>query len=67
MHKSEQHSRLRFIDFILHWEGQLQNKQLVAQFGISRQQAWQDLQRYAELYPANLQPVVPNKAYRCSP
>ena len=66
MHKSEQQSRLRFIDFILHWEGQLQNKQLVAQFGISRQQAWQDLQRYAELYPANLQPVVPNKAYRAS-
>ncbi|MCH8536427.1 MAG: WYL domain-containing protein [Alkalimonas sp.] len=67
MQKSEQQSRLRFIDFLLHWEGKAQNKQLVAQFGISRQQAWQDLHQYAQLAPANLLPHVQAKPYHASP
>ena len=66
MHKSEQQSRLRFIEFILYWQGHIHNKQLVTQFGISRQQAWQDLQRYAELVPANLQPLQQHKPYQAA-
>ena len=46
MQKLDQQSRLAFIDFILHWEGEIQIKTLTAQFSISRQQAWQDVRFY---------------------
>jgi hypothetical protein len=63
MHKSEQHSRLKFIDFLLYWDGKIKNKQLINQFGISRQQAWQDLHEYAARHPDNIQD---NKNYIAS-
>lgn len=67
MNKSDQHSRLVFIDFVLYWDGAVQNRQLTYQFGISRQQAWQDLQCYAERFPANIAINIPNKPYCASP
>ncbi len=51
MTSSNQLNRMQFIEFILYWEGSIQNKDLVRQFGISRQKAWQDLLLYRKNHP----------------
>ncbi|MCE9686507.1 WYL domain-containing protein [Shewanella sp. AS16] len=54
MAKDNLSQRLLFIELLAWWEGAVSNKQLMTQFGVSRQQAYQDLKTYAERYPHNL-------------
>lgn len=49
-----QESRLQFIDFRLRWEGCLNRKDLMQQFGVSVPQASLDIAKYSELAPSNL-------------
>lgn len=46
--------RLLFIELLAWWEGTVSNKQLQDEFGISRQQAYQDLKCYQQENPDNL-------------
>jgi hypothetical protein len=47
--------RFWFIELIAWWEGQVNNKHLVKQFQITRQQAYADIKKYIKAYPDNLQ------------
>lgn len=40
------------------WQGYVRNKDLQKQFGITRQQAYQDIRAYQQLYPERLQKMV---------
>jgi len=58
--------RLEFIDFRLFWEGEINRSALTRQFGISIQQASNDLKRYEELAPGNLAYDKTQKRYMSS-
>jgi hypothetical protein len=47
--------RLHFIEPLAKWEGGIGSQQLMVQFGISRQQAYQDLKTYLLQHPQNMQ------------
>jgi hypothetical protein len=46
--------RLEFVEFRLYWEGRVNRRDLIDQFGISHQQATTDLERYAGIAPRNI-------------
>ncbi|NKF51191.1 WYL domain-containing protein [Shewanella sp. WXL01] len=46
--------RFLFIELLAWWQGCVQNKDVVSQFAISRQQAYQDLKDYQNTHPDNL-------------
>lgn len=46
--------RLEFIDFRLFWEGQINRSDIMEQFGVSVPQASNDLSKYQEVAPKNL-------------
>lgn len=53
--------RFYFIELLAWWKGNIGNKQLINQFAISRQQAYQDLKSHLDRYPNSL--VRTAKAY----
>lgn len=55
--------RLEFIDFRLFWEGAINRSDLVGQFDVSVPQASNDLSRYEQLAPGNLQYDKSEKRY----
>lgn len=55
--------RLEFIEFRLFWEGRINRKDLIAQFGISIPQCSTDLTQYQELAPGNMVYDTRVKAY----
>lgn len=55
MDKYTSADRLRFIELIAFWEGGINSRDLIRQFGISRQQAGIDIANYKKQTPANLQ------------
>ena len=60
--KHEVHLRLRAIELIAHWEGRLITTQLMEWFGITRQQASADINRYNTQF--NVQSLVHNAAVK---
>lgn len=60
--KHEVHLRLRAIELIAHWEGRLITTQLMEWFGITRQQASADINRYNTEF--NVQSLVHNAAVK---
>lgn len=55
--------RLRFIDFRLCWEGRINRGDLVDAFGVSVPQASNDLRRYLERAPGNMEYDKSQKSY----
>lgn len=51
MKKTNIQERLLFIDMLVVWQGFVRNKDLLQQFGITRQQAYQDIKSYQQFYP----------------
>ncbi|WP_020207842.1 hypothetical protein [Gilvimarinus chinensis] len=49
-----QRARLQIFELVVYWEGAANSSLLVKHFGLSRQQASQDIKRYLELAPNNL-------------
>jgi hypothetical protein len=60
-------NRLKFIDFTLYWEGQINRKVIMDKFNISIPQASKDLASYKELAPENLDYGLSEKKYFASP
>lgn len=56
--------RFRFIELIAYWEGHINSRNLIQQFGFSRQQCSVDLSQYNEQAPNNLRYDSSLKAYR---
>ncbi|MBF0340196.1 MAG: WYL domain-containing protein [Magnetococcales bacterium] len=46
--------RMEFIEFRLYWEGKINRRDLIEQFGVSMPQASADFNRYQEMAPGNL-------------
>ncbi|MBF0400373.1 MAG: WYL domain-containing protein [Magnetococcales bacterium] len=46
--------RMEFIEFRLFWEGRINRRDLIDQFGVSMQQASADFNQYQEMAPGNL-------------
>ena len=46
--------RMEFIEFRLYWEGKINRRDLISQFGVSTPQASADFNRYQEMAPGNL-------------
>ncbi|MBF0213224.1 MAG: WYL domain-containing protein [Magnetococcales bacterium] len=46
--------RMEFIEFRLYWEGKINRRDLIEQFGVSLPQASSDFNRYQEMAPGNL-------------
>jgi predicted DNA-binding transcriptional regulator YafY len=59
--------RLEFIDFRLFWNARINRKDLVDRFGISTQQATQDLERYAGMARQNVVYDTKSRAYVRAP
>ena len=55
--------RLEFIEFRLYWEGRINRKDIMKQFGVSMPQASKDLSRYQELAPGNMEYDKSEKRY----
>ncbi|MDO6748451.1 helix-turn-helix transcriptional regulator [Gilvimarinus sp. 1_MG-2023] len=49
-----QKARLHIFELVVYWEGAANSSLLVKHFGLSRQQASQDIKRYTALMPGNL-------------
>lgn len=58
--------RLEFIDFRLYWEGQINRADIMDQFGVSVPQASNDLSKYQEAAPFNLDYDHRHKKYFAS-
>jgi predicted DNA-binding transcriptional regulator YafY len=54
MAKDLSYKRFLFIEMLAWWSGSISNKQLMQQFGISRQQAYNDFKQYTLQHPHNL-------------
>ncbi|WP_086981308.1 helix-turn-helix transcriptional regulator [Vibrio aphrogenes] len=55
MKVNQQYIRWQFIELLLYWEGGFTKRQITEQFGISRQQAHQDIKAYeAQYYPISM-------------
>ncbi|MBO1896920.1 WYL domain-containing protein [Shewanella sp. BF02_Schw] len=54
MAKDLSYKRFLFIELLAWWQGCISNKQLMQQFGISRQQAYNDFKNYCAQHPQNL-------------
>lgn len=50
--------RHRFLEMLALWQGYVRNKDLVDQFSITRQQAYQDIRAYQEQHPERLKKMV---------
>jgi len=61
--KWENRTRLQFIEVAAYWEGSVDTKRLMNQFGISRPQAIKDFRQYMESYPGALEYDDKNKKY----
>lgn len=59
--------RLEFIDFRLFWEGQINRSDIMNQFGVSVPQASNDLSKYQEIAPKNIQYDHKQKRYFSNP
>lgn len=59
--------RLQFIEFRLFWEGHVNRSDLMAQFGVSVNQASTDLNRYIGFAPDNMVYDKSARTYVCSP
>lgn len=59
-----QERRLEFIDYRLHWDGQINRSNLTDFFGISIPQASLDLTEYSKLAPDNLEYDTSGRVYR---
>ena len=59
MAKDLSNKRFLFIEMLAWWQGSISNKQLMLQFGISRQQAYNDFKQYLHQYPHNLLKTEP--------
>ncbi|MBN3804145.1 WYL domain-containing protein [Paraburkholderia sp. Ac-20336] len=63
--------RLEFIDFVLYWDGEINRSRITDQFGVSGQQASNDLTRYQLVAPQNIRydlsskRYVPTEEFRC--
>ena len=55
--------RLEFIEFRLYWEGGINRKDIMDQFGVSMPQASKDLTQYQELAPGNMEYDKSEKRY----
>ena len=51
---SSSQTRLLFLEMLATWQGYVRNKDLVDQFSITRQQAYQDIRTYQKRYPDRL-------------
>ena len=56
--------KLEFIEFRLYWEGQVNRADLTGQFGVSVNQASNDLRRYLKLAPGNMVYDTSGRTYR---
>lgn len=71
MDNSMQSERLRFIELIALWEGEINTGNLTRQFHISRQQASKDINCYKEqspgslIYDASLKCFLPSPHFQC--
>lgn len=71
MDNSTQNERLRFIELIVVWEGEINTGNLTRQFQISRQQASKDINCYREQFPgsliydASLKCFLPSPHFQC--
>lgn len=71
MDNSTQYERLRFIELIVVWEGEINTGNLTRQFQISRQQASKDINCYKEqspgslIYDASLKCFLPSTHFQC--
>lgn len=59
--------RYRFIELIAYWEGRINTRNLIQQFGLSRPQCSADLTAYNQIAPANLVYDASQKAYLPTP
>ncbi len=55
--------RLEFIEFRIYWEGGINRSEIIERFGVSTPQASNDLTRYRELAPGNLEYDASAKRY----
>jgi hypothetical protein len=55
--------RLEFIDFVLYWDGEINRSRITDQFGVSPQQASNDLTKYQQTAPNNLRYDLRSKRY----
>jgi len=56
--------RLRAIEILIHWQGSMNSSDLSAAFGISRNHAILDIQKYLSLYPENIRYNRTVRAYQ---
>lgn len=63
MDKSTPEHRYRFIELIAYWEGRINTRHLVEQFGLSRPQASADINTYLHQAPGNLHYDKSSKAH----
>ncbi|WP_347331184.1 WYL domain-containing protein [Marinimicrobium locisalis] len=66
MDKTQPEHRYRYTELIAWWEGQVNTRQIIEQFGVSRQQASSDINAYNELTKGNLAYDASRKAWRPS-
>lgn len=62
-----QQARLQTFELVAYWEGAANSSLLVKHFGLSRQQASQDIKRYLELAPDNLSYNTSRKCHQPEP
>ncbi|MFM0125519.1 WYL domain-containing protein [Paraburkholderia sp. RL18-101-BIB-B] len=55
--------RLEFIEFVLYWDGEINRSRITDQFGVSGQQASNDLTRYQLIAPQNIRYDLSSKRY----
>ncbi|UZJ45774.1 WYL domain-containing protein [Marinimicrobium sp. C6131] len=63
MDKTHPQHRYRYVELVAWWEGQINTRQIVEQFGLSRQQASSDINAYNELTKGNLAYDASRKAW----
>lgn len=63
MEKSTPENRYRFIELIAYWEGRVNTRNLMQQFGLSRQQCSADFSNYNDQAPDNLHYDASLKVY----
>lgn len=64
MDKATPEHRYRFIELISFWEGGINTRRLIEQFGLSRQQASSDINAYRKTLPENLRYNPSQKLYQ---
>lgn len=59
--------RLEYIETVLYWEGRINRSDLIERFGISEPQASEDIKKYMERAPENVEYDPKQKAYITKP